>query len=399
MSRRVRSPWWIIGGLLVAACSRAAAKSDGRDASPESPTSDPRPLQSAVPAAPEGGVGPPVVAAAHPEALPKLEVQEVAPTGLLPKGAFLSNDQRTLYVTNFGELRPKNNVSIYDAETLEPRGQMDLPHVVVEGAVSPDDKTLYLSSFWGHSVIFVDVLTKTITHEVKTGNHPKIVVVSRDGKSVFAANWSGESITQIDVPTASVVRTLKVGKNPRGLTVTSKGVVYAANFYDESIDAFEGENLDQRHRIRVCKCPRHLALSPDEKTLYISCLFKSEVHALDLSSETVTHHAMVGSAPKSLSVSPDGRYIYTADYGQTRSISVVDTRDWKSKTLVVPGMDRGSGVAVAADGEHAYVTGWYDSHVYKIGFEGRGGHPEDAMKKITNGWLGRPFSRDPGDGQ
>jgi len=334
----------------------------------------------------------------HPETLPKLEVQEVAATGLLPKGAVLSTDRKTLYVTNFGELSNKKNVTIYDAETLEPKGQIDVPHVVVEGVASPDDKTLYLSSFWGHSVIFVDVATKAVTHEVKTGNHPKIVVASKDGKSVFAANWSGESITQIDTGTATNVRTLKVGKNPRGLVVSEKNVVYAANFYDESIDVFEGAELDQKHRIKVCKCPRHLALSPDDKTLYISCLFNSEIHAMDLATEKVTHKATVGASPKSIAVSPDGRYVYSAEYGLTRSVSVVDTRDWTVKVFAVPGMDRGSGIAVNADGEHAIVTGWYDSHVYKLGFEGAGGHPDEAKKKIAT-WLGRPFSKDPGDGQ
>lgn len=345
--------------------------------------------------------------------MPKLEVQAVEATGLNPKGVFLSHDKKTLYVTNFGQLDHKKVVTIYDADTLELKDQLDIPVVAVEAALSPDDKTLYVSSFWGHSVVFIDLATKAITNEVKVGHHPKVLALSQDGRKLYAANWSGESVSEIDIPAAAagsgseprprnekapaVTRTLKAGKNPRGLAVTANGTVYAANFFDESIDVFKPEGGERRdHRIPACKCPRHLVLSPDQKTLYISCLYKSQLHALDLESETVVHHAQLGAAPKSIGISADGRYVYSADYGTTRSVSVVDTKDWSAQTFIVPGMDRGSGVAVAADGHHAFVTGWYDAHLYRVGFEGTGGHPDEAKKKIAQ-WMGKPFSRDPGD--
>ena len=275
-------------------------------------------------------------------------------TGRNPKGVILSHDRKTLYVTNFGELSNKRVVSVYDAETLRLRTELDLHANVVEAALSPDDRTL--------------------------------------------ANWSGDSVSEVDVARAEVVRTHPVGKNPRGLAVTGKGTLYVANFYTESIDVFEGPDRERRHRVKSCKCPRHLALSPDEKTLYVSCLFQSELQALDLETETVVHRAPLGSYPKSIAVSADGRYVYSADYGTTCSASVVDTTDWTSRTFIVPGMDRGSGIVVGAGGQHAFVTGWYDAHLYRVGFEGTGGDPEAARAKIAQ-WQHRPFSADPGDGQ
>lgn len=381
----------LVAMIALAACTRAPAREHAvADASIEPVTPKLAVLDAAPPAPdpPPRRVGP----------LPKLEVQGVEATGLLPKGVILSHDQKTLFVTNFGELQNKKVVSIYDADTLHLQAELDLHAEVVEAAISPDDKTLYLSSFWGHSVLFVDVATKAVTHEVKVGYHPKVLALTPDGKTLFAANWSGDSISEVDVASAELTRTYPVGKNPRGLAVTSKGTLYAANFYTESIDVFEAPNREGHHRLKACKCPRHLALSPDERTLYISCLFQSELQALDLETETVVHRAPLGSSPKSIAVSPDGRYVYSADYGTTRSVSVVDTADWTSKTFMVPGMDRGSGIVVGAGGEHAYVTGWYDAHIYRVGFEGTGGDPAGALKKIGK-WRYKPFSADPGDGQ
>jgi YVTN family beta-propeller protein len=327
---------------------------------------------------------------------PVMEVQEVAKAGSMPKGASLSPDGTRFYVTNFGQFDTRN-VTIYDAHTLAILDQIDVPGIVCESALSPDGATLYLSNFSRHSVMFVDIASKRVTHEIKTGQHPKVLVASPDGRSVFAANWMSKSVTQIDVATAHVVRTLDVGKQPRGMAMTRAGTLYVANFYGDSIDVFEGAELDKRHRIAVCKCPRHLALSPDDATLYISCLNVSQVHALDLVTERVQHTVPIGDSPKSIAVSRDGTYVYSADYGASRSISAVDTRDWTARIFPIPAMDRGSGVAVAPDGRHALITGWYDGHVYLVGFEGSGGHPDEAKRSMRK-WQFTARHPDPGDG-
>ena len=323
---------------------------------------------------------------------PQVEVQEVAETGSMPKGAILSHDGKKFYVTNFGQL-DKKNVTIYDALTLALLDQIDVPGVIVESALSADGKTLFISNFRRSSVMFVDLASKKVTHEIKTGTHPKVLVASPDGKSLFAANWASKSVSQIDIATAAVVRTLDVGKQPRGMTMSKAGKLYVANFFGDSIDVFEGKDFEQTHRLAACKCPRHLALAPDEKTLFISCLNASQLHVMDVASETVTHKVQIGNAPKSIAVSNDGHYVYSADYGDSRSVSVVDTHDWTARIFKIPGMDRGSGVVVGPDGRHALVTGWYDKHVYLVGFEGSGGHPEEAKRKMKT-WQFLPLHND-----
>jgi YVTN family beta-propeller protein len=367
------------GAVTVSGAVVAPAASDAGTVAPSPP-----PVRTTASVA----AGPPVV--------PFLEVQEVEASGVNPKGAILSHDGATLYVTNFRQ-EGKHSISVYDAGTLEPRGEIDVPGSVVEGVLSADDKTLYVSNFWRHSVMFIDVATRAVTREVKTGAHPKILALSRDEKTLFSANWSGDSITQIDVAEGAAVRTLKAGKAPRGMAVTSKGRLYAANFFGASIDVYEGPDYAQKHRFSVCTCPRHLALSPDEATLYVSCLTASQLQAIDLATETVVKKAQIGNSPKSIAVSADGNWVYSADYGTSRSVSIISTADFSARVFPVPGMDRGSGIAVSADGRHAYVTGWYDNHVYKIGIQGtETDRSALALRKIAK-WRYQPFAADPGD--
>jgi DNA-binding beta-propeller fold protein YncE len=132
----------------------------------------------------------------------------------------------------------------------------------------------------------------------------------------------------------------------------------------------------------MCRIPRHLVLSPDEKTMYVSCYHDSQLWALDLHTERVTHMVPIGTFPKSVDVSRDGRYVYSADYGPSHSVSIVDTTDWSATTYPVPGMDRGSGVTVLPGGRRVAVTGWCDNHVYIVGIAGSGGHPQETLAKI-----------------
>jgi YVTN family beta-propeller protein len=321
---------------------------------------------------------------------PRLEVQAVASTGSMPKGVSLSPDGKHAYVTNFGQANGKN-IDVYDATTLAHEATIDLPGNVVESVLSPDGSTIYASNFLRNSVQFVDLKTRRVVREIATGLHPKILVPSPDGKWLFAANWSGQSVTQIDIASGKAVRTLPTtGLNPRGMAMTRAGVLFAANFNGASIDIFRGPGFEDRHTVSACPIPRHLTLSPDDKLLFVSCYHDSMLHAVDVATEKVVHTIHVGSSPKSVEVSHDGRWVWSADYGkETNSVSVVDTEDWTARVYPVPGMDRGSGLTIYPDGKHALVTGWYDDHVYLVGFEGTGGDPAAALSKIE-GWIRRP---------
>lgn len=326
-------------------------------------------------------------------AAPQLEVQEIAATGSMPKGVTLSPDGTRLYVTNFGQANGKN-ISIYDASTLAHAADIDLPGIVVESILSADGSLLYASNFPRDSVQIIDTHTRRVVREIQVGLHPKILVLSKDGKTLFAANWNGDSVSEIDLARGVTIRTHPAGTHPRGMVLTNSGFLYAANFDAATIDVFHGPGFAQNYTLAVCPIPRHLALSPDEHTMYLSCYHDSELWALDLTglSERVTHVVPVGKSPKSVDVSRDGKYVYSANYGDVSvplpphgadgSVSIVDTSDWTSSTYMVPGMERGSGVVVLPGGRRVAVTGWCDDHVYIVGIAGSGGHPRETLEKI-----------------
>jgi len=291
-------------------------------------------------------------------------------TGSLPKGISISPDGARLYVTNYGQ-RNHRNVSVFDAATLHRLSEIHVPGIVVESVVSPDGNTLYLSNFTRGSVQVVDLATGAVRLEIPTtGRNPKIVVLSPDGRRLFAANWSSRNVTEIDTSTGIVTRTLAAGTNPRGMAVARDGTLYVANFSDHSMEVYSGASMEHHvHVSRLCRVPRHLVLAPDDSMLYVSCMGQSTVVGVDPATLRIVHSVRVGSAPKAIDVCPGGRYLFTANYGG-HGISLVDVSDWSARTLEIPGADHTSGVVCARSGLRAFVTGWYDYHVYAVEPEG-----------------------------
>ncbi|MDP3274200.1 MAG: YncE family protein [Deltaproteobacteria bacterium] len=305
-------------------------------------------------------------------------------TGSLPKGVSISPDGHTLYVTNYGNANG-SNVFLYNAETLERTGQIDIPGIVVESALSPDGRMLYVSNFRRNTVQFVDLRTRRVRREVRAGAHPKVLALSRDGRRLFVANWSSASVTELDVARGTVTRTLRAGRNPRGMVMTAAGRLYIANFNGHTLDVYDGPTLSEHRRVTpLCRIPRHLALSPDDARLYVSCFSDSKLLVLSTQSDSIEREVSIGNWPKSIDVSADGRYVFSADYGGS-SVSLVDTQDWSSATLDVPWMDHGSGVVAARRGHRFYATGWYDNHVFAVDFSQgiTGLTPSDAMRALT----------------
>jgi YVTN family beta-propeller protein len=301
--------------------------------------------------------------------VPRLAVQQSVETGSMPKGVIRSPDGHTLYVANYGQL-DRGNLGVYDATTLVRQRLIDIPGIIVESAISPDGRTLYVSNFRRNSVQYVDLATGQVRREISTGQHPKILVISPDGTRLFAANWASRNVTEINVATGTVTRTLNAGDNPRGMAFSHAGKLYIANSTSDDIDVYEGPTLEQHHRIaRTCRIPRHITLSPDDSRLYISCLGASVLAVMSTSTERIERVITTQSGPKANDVSPDGRYVATADYNAS-GVTVIDTSDWSVRSLVIPTMNRASGLVFAATGLRVIVTGWFDDHLYSVGVEG-----------------------------
>ncbi|MBZ2186519.1 MAG: beta-propeller fold lactonase family protein [Bryobacter sp.] len=83
--------------------------------------------------------------------------------------------------------------------------------------LSPDSKTLFVSTGRGKKVFFLDAATGATLGEVEAGRRPWGLGLSPDGKTLFTANGPGNDIAVIDVATKSVVKRIASEGSPWGV--------------------------------------------------------------------------------------------------------------------------------------------------------------------------------------
>lgn len=321
---------------------------------------------------------------------PRLEVLGRLDTGSQPKGVSVSPDGSRIFVTIFG--RPdRENVWVYDARTLRRVGTVSFPGNAVESLPSRDGRTLYVTNFRRNMVEVIDTRSLQVTAEIEVGKNPKTMALSSDGKTLYVANWSSHTVSVVDLERNRVVHTLRTGGNPRGMVTTREGKLFVASFADDVIDVFDRPRADERHtrRLRVCAVPRHLVLSPNEQTLYVSCYRKSLLGAVDLRDWSV-ERLPIGRSPKTIDITSDGRWVVSADYGEG-TVSVVDTRAMEMRRTWIPELTMATGLAIAPTGQlRVYATSFDRNELFVMGVRG-----EDAAA-MRQSAAPAPSARDGG---
>ena len=228
------------------------------------------------------------------------DVVSSIPVGRMPFGLALSPDGRFAYVSNVGMFN-YTLVPGYDANRPKETG-LDFPPfgfpskeaaegTTVEGKAIPglgDPNVPESNSLW--VIDAADPTQPKVVAKVKTGvqvgdqsaggSSPGAVVAGHD--QVFVSNANQDSITILDAHSNQVEKTVLL----------------------EPADAVKG--------LRGL-LPFGMALSPDEKRLYVACAGINAVAVLDTASGKVLGYLPTAWFPARLTVSHDGKTLYVAN--------------------------------------------------------------------------------------
>ncbi len=175
--------------------------------------------------------------------------------------------------------------------------------------------------------------------------YPITVTATRDGRRAFVALWNDSAVAELDLTAPG-----------------STGVV-----------AGRVALLGPRTPVSPGSHPAALALSPDEKQLYVALANRDMVAAIDLSPKSkqplrvaayfdtkLPGQTYFGAVPDALALSPDGKRLFVAN-GSSDAIAVYDTH---GKHSIAKALKDDSGIARNNDLEAArplgfIPTGWY----------------------------------------
>ena len=155
------------------------------------------------------------------------------PTKISPVGLALDARRQRLYTVT----KEDNALYTIDLKTKRVLSRLALGHEAYGCLLAPDGNTLYLTLWGGDQLLAYDIGTGQIRRRLATESHPNELIQTRNGRYVFVANANDNSVSVVDTKAWRVLETIATALYPTRLTgSTTNG----------------------------------LALSPDEKTLYIA---------------------------------------------------------------------------------------------------------------------------------
>lgn len=306
---------------------------------------------------------------------PALEVTHRIRTGVQPKSVAVSPDGTRVVVCNMGPL-DRDNVHVLDARTLERIGVVEFPGNAVEAAFTHDSRTLFVSNFRRHVVEIIDLATLELLGEVRVGLHPKFMVVSPDDRTLYVANYFDRTVSVVDLATRTEVRRLSTLRHPRGMAIRPDGTLLAAAFHGDVVHVFSEGAAEERERWEMCELPRHLVLSPDAATLYVTCSM-GHIGFYEATTGARLGLAPTGRNPRSIDINGDGRWIGVANFS-SHDVTLIDTVERRHRTHEVPGAHRIVGLAMdRGPRPRIFATSWDTAELYVLAEPAAGGAPAE----------------------
>jgi hypothetical protein len=226
-----------------------------------------------------------------------------------------------VYRIDAGHVTPERLISIPLQTLAEGRIQNQLDATIRAGKAIPapaglavvkgsnGSEQLLVADVLSDDVLLLDVATGTVryrfdlsTGKVVPSTYPIAVIATRDGRHGYAALWNGSAVAELDLVSGKVIGNLPL-MPPSEVTSPSSH-------------------------------PTALALSPNQKTLYVALANRDAVAAVSLGGNGMKLRGMFdtrlpgqtyfGGEPNALALSKNGRHLYAANAG-TDSVAIFRT--------------------------------------------------------------------------
>jgi len=148
-------------------------------------------------------------------------------TDARPRGIAFTKDSATAFVT----CENAGTVMVLDARAHKVLGKIDLPKPALADQIpprpmgivlSPDERTMYVSTGRAKSIAVIDVAARKFTKSIdNVGDRPWGIALSPDGAKLYSANGSSHDISIIDVSSGKVEKRVEVGGGPWAIAVAA----------------------------------------------------------------------------------------------------------------------------------------------------------------------------------
>lgn len=166
--------------------------------------------------------------------------------GRHPRGIAISGDSSTAYVTEQGgsriaiipldEIRsPNDRLGAQEFAASHNGVELDWIEDVGTGprsiVLSPDERYLYATLNRDGEVVKIDLETREVVAEVRTGEAPRSMAMSEDGEVLYVVNYNSNTMSRVLTETMEEVQEVDTADKPIGITVDpASSNVWVSNY-------------------------------------------------------------------------------------------------------------------------------------------------------------------------
>jgi DNA-binding beta-propeller fold protein YncE len=265
-------------------------------------------------------------------------------TGKRPKSVVFSPDGSCFAVTHLEGM----GIGIYETENLTLLKEIKLPGTgFVECAFLPKHNELWVSQMTTGNIHIIDTDTFTYKRSIPSGgNWSKVITVSPSEEKVFVSNWLSHDVTELDADTGEVKRVFPLSGVPRGMAITQDEKALYVCIYDKG--TIEKIDLDSGKSKVLPFGPgakRHIVLDHKRNIGYASDMYHGRVIKFSLLSDKFMGSIWVGANVNTIDLSSDGSYLLVSSRGKNNP-----------ESYLKKGPEFGKVTAV--DTEHFRIADW-----------------------------------------
>jgi YVTN family beta-propeller protein len=158
---------------------------------------------------------------------------------------------------------------------------------------------IFVSSMGDHAVNMIDLKTMDYAASIPVGGVLRPYVITRDARTMYVALTDLHGFAIVDIPEKKVLRRVEMpAEHPQP-------------------HEHPGEPINT--------LTHGLALSPDEKELWVTSLLDDGMYVYDIPSQKFVGRVLTGSGPNWVAFSPDGKYVCVSNSGSD-DVSIIDAK-------------------------------------------------------------------------
>jgi YVTN family beta-propeller protein len=174
-------------------------------------------------------------------------------------------------------------------------------------ALSPDGHLIYAADLFANVIVVINPQSGRVIDRFKTGRRPYRILFHPDGRSYYVSSWADASVYQYNTVNGEEIGRIRLGSHPTDMVLTSyvpesdgpaglnakyRLFVAAANTNEVfAVGIGDNKTMNLIETIHVAPAPLSplgmtpsaLALSADQKHLYVACSDADVVASVDVS--------------------------------------------------------------------------------------------------------------------